>query len=273
MGLPEDRLERLIMIASLNGIKVQPMQAEQSRKEKRDAVVYPTTNGWNILYNPNRPKARIVFTIAHEIVHTFFPNNNGARFRSMTNPESREANELELLCHLGASELAMPLNEFQKISRGQFNLVTVSNLACHFGTSFEATVYRLATAHPGLAVAGTLQYRYRKEEERELNKAANQRNLFSDSSLPAAPPIQRKYRRQSIHLSSACSEEYTIRFNKSFDVNSVVYQLQDGLIHTGIEQLPNLSGANGRIEAMPCPYQRETANKEFGDVFFFWEQF
>ena len=92
------------------------MDMDQVRREKRDAALYPTANGgWTVLYNPNRPKARIIFTIGHEIVHTFFPNStNGARFRTITNPGSREANELELLCHLGASELVMPLNEFQR---------------------------------------------------------------------------------------------------------------------------------------------------------------
>lgn len=135
----------------------------------------------------------------------------------MTSPGSRESNKLELLCHLGASELVMPIDEFQLQANGRFSLSSVEGLASYFGTSFEATVYRLATAHPGLAVAGMLQYRWTKDEDRRLAKTADQRVLFAaDSTLLRPQPGERKYRRQSVHLSAACCEdEYTIRFNKS----------------------------------------------------------
>jgi hypothetical protein len=102
-GLPSDPLERLKITASLSRIKTLSMDMDQVRSEKRDAALYPTANGgWTVLYNANRPKSRIIFTIGHEIIHTFFPNStNGARFRTITNPGSREANELELLLSFG----------------------------------------------------------------------------------------------------------------------------------------------------------------------------
>ena len=273
-GLPADPLERLKIIASMSRMKVQPMDMDEVRKEKRDAALYPTANGgWTVLYNPNRPKARIIFTIGHEIIHTFFPNStNGARFRTITNPGSREANELELLCHLGASELVMPLKEFQRQASGRFSLSGVEKLASYFGTSFEATLYRLATAHPGLAVAGMLQYRLTKDEERSLAATTDQTVLFPFRKLQSQP-AQRKYRRQSVHLSAACREdEYTIRFNKSFDPSSIVYKAREGGIQSSVESLPNLASVSGRIEAMLCPYQSDNADADFGDVFFFWEQ-
>lgn len=272
--LPHDRLARLKIIASLNGIKIAPMAVGQVRRQKRDAVIYPTDSGWTVLYNPNCLKSRIVFTIGHEIIHTFFPNSRtGVRFRSMTSPGSREDNELELLCHLGASELVMPLDEFQLQARGRFGLSSVERLGAYFGTSFEATVYRLATAHPGLAVAGMLQYRLTKDEARKLAKSSNQRVLFASNTALEAQPAQRKYRRQSVHLSPACPEdEYTIRFNKSFEPSSIVYKAREGGIHTGIEGLPNLANEIGRVEAMLCPYQSDNSHEEFGDVFFFWEE-
>jgi Zn-dependent peptidase ImmA (M78 family) len=273
-GLPDDPLKRLKIIASLNGIKIMPMDMDQIRREKRDAALYPTASGWTVLYNPNRLRTRIVFTIAHEIIHTFFPNSrSGARFRSITNPGSREANELELLCHLGASELVMPLDEFQRQASGRFGLSSVERLATYFGTSFEATVYRLATAHPGLAVAGMLQYRLTKDEGRRLITTNNQGVLFSNLAMSQRQGAERKYRRQSVHLSAACpEEEYTIRFNKSFDPNSIVYKARDGGIQSSVETLPNLANVSGRIEAMLCPYQGDNAHDDFGDVFFFWEE-
>jgi len=274
-GWPNDALTRLKIIASLNGIKIAPMPADLARSESRDAVLYPTESGWRVLYNPDRPNARIVFTIAHEIVHTFFPNSrSGARFRSVTSPGSREANELELLCHLGASELVMPVDEFQRQANGRFGLASVASLASYFGTSFEATVYRLATSHPGIAVAGLLRYRHTREEERRLAQTTTM-SLFTEAIGTPPKPAERKYRRQSVHLSPASPEnEYTIRFNKSFDPSSIVYTAREGSIRirTGFESLPNASSAKGRIEAMLCPYQGQDADPEFGDVFFFWER-
>lgn len=273
-GLPTDPLERLKIIASLNRIKILPMDMAQVRREKREAALYPTETGWTVLYNPDSLRTRIVFTIAHEIIHTFFPNSrSGARFRSIVNPSSREANELELLCHLGASELVMPMDEFQQQARGRFGLSSVERLSSYFGTSFEATVYRLATAHPGLAVAGMLQYRLRKDEERRAIKITDQQLLFANSVTSQPQPVERKYRRQSVHLSAACrEEEYTIRFNKSFDPSSIVYKAREGGVKADVECLPNLVNASGRIEAVLCPYQSDSADGDFGDVFFFWEQ-
>src|SRR5258708_14284818 len=111
-GVPANPLERLKILASLNGIKIRPMNIETYQKEKRDAALYRTEVGWLLLYNPNRLARRLLFTIAHEIIHTLFPNSvTGARFRTITNPDSREANELERLCDLGAAELVMPVED------------------------------------------------------------------------------------------------------------------------------------------------------------------
>jgi hypothetical protein len=76
-----------------------------------------------------------------------------------------------------------------------------------------------------------------------------------------------------VHLLPASPEnEYTIRFNKSFDPSSIVYAAREGSICTGFESLPSASSAKGHIEAMLCPYQGQDADPQFGDVFFFWER-
>jgi hypothetical protein len=105
----------------------------------------------------------VAFSIAHEISHTFFPNSiTGARFRNICANESKEANELERLCDLGASELLMPTSAFQAAAGSVgFSLSNVPTLMQFFGSSFEATAFRLASAHPGIAIAGLLRYRLR----------------------------------------------------------------------------------------------------------------
>lgn len=272
-GVPREPMERLKIIASFNGIKIQPMDMDGRNREKRDAALFPTASGWKVLYNPNRPRSRVVFTIAHEVTHTFFPSSSsGARFRSITNPESREANELERLCDLGAAELVMPLDDFRREANGQYTLTRVEHLAAHFGTSFEATTFRLASAHPGLAVAGLLRYRLTLDGERRRHKVSKQQLLFSNSLLPSAQPVEKKYRRQSLHMSSSCTDDHLIRWNKSFDRASVVYKATGGGVHRAVETLPDQTDLYGQIEAVLSPYQREEADGAFGDVLFFWQQ-
>jgi hypothetical protein len=275
-GGPSDPFKRLEIIASLTGLTISPMNVEQQRKsEDRDAVLIPSGRGrggkGQIFYNPLRPPGRVAFSIAHEISHTFFPNTmTGARFRDITAPDSREANELERLCDLAASEILMPIEEFQRDVHGFHSLAMAAELAGKFGSSFEATSYRLATAHPGFAVAGLLKYRLRRAEERKLGNPSQAR-LFQtlNESEPDLP--EPKYRRQSFFASSSCGDEYTIRWNKSFAVESCVYAAaRSGGLCSAVEFLPNLARQPGLLEAVRAPFQREDAHPEFPDLLFFW---
>jgi hypothetical protein len=247
------------------------MNIEQRKSEPRDAVFVPNgrTKG-QIFYNARRPSGRVAFSIAHEISHSFFPNTiNGARFRDITAPDSREANELERLCDLAASELVMPTEEFRAEVHGFFSLTRAEELAEKFGSSFEATVFRLATAHPGVAAAGLLKYRRRMDEERKL-VASTQQLLFDDLRCKGEVPSP-KYRRQSFFASMSCADENTIRWNKSFDARSCVYLAAKSCgICRAVEALPNLARGEGLLEAVRAPFQREDAHPDFPDLLFLW---
>jgi Zn-dependent peptidase ImmA (M78 family) len=268
-------MKRLEIIASLCGLTISPMDIERRRNEPRDAVLIPSGkirgNRGQIFYNPRRPQGRVAFSIAHEISHTFFPNTmSGARFRDICGSNSREANELERLCDLAASELLMPLEEFRGELCGRFTLAKVEELSERFGSSFEATAFRLATAHPGIAVAGLLKYRLRKEEERAFAASAEQL-LFQNMKHASHELPEPKYRRQSLFTSTACGDQHTIRWNKSFDLESCVYlAAKSGTIVERHEVLPNQSGQEGALEVVRAPFQREDAHPEFPDLLFFW---
>jgi Zn-dependent peptidase ImmA (M78 family) len=270
-AIPGSAIQRMTILASMRGMTVRPIDAERQRSEKRDAILVTTATGRMILYNPRRPAGRVAFSIGHEITHTFFPNSvTGARFRNICESSSKEANELERLCDLGASELLMPIDEFRAAAAKNYSLRNAEHLASVFGSSFEATVYRLATAHPNVAVSGLLQYRQRKEEVRRAQKLDRQSLLFPGavaSGISSAP----KYRRQSCYMSEQCGDDFAVRWNKSFDPSSVVYRaaMEDG-VHTSIEVLPNEVGLNGKIEALRAPYQRDDAHPEHPDVLFLW---
>ena len=272
-GIPRDPIERLKILASLVGIRIEPMDIERQRSEKRDALLYNADSGRVVLYNPNRPRSRVAFSIAHEIAHTFFPNSiNGTRFRSLCGDASREANELERLCDLGASELLLPVDEFRNAAGERFGLDIVDRLSVAFGSSYEATVYRLASAHPGTAIAGLVKFRLTVGEERRRQQQSSQPQLFSEPAIPYPGEPIKKYRRQSLHLSEACSARHIVRWNKSFDQSSVVYVAgENGGIHSALEALPNSDGTVGTLEAVRAPYQREDADEHFRDVLFFWQ--
>lgn len=265
-------LERLKILASLRGLGVAEMDRRHSSRGHRDAVLVPTGKRGQILYNPIRPPGRVAFSIAHEISHTFFPNSiSGARFRTLCHPDSREANELERLCDLGASELLMPLAEFRNVVGQDFGLHAVERAMTVFGSSYESTVFRLATSYSGLAAAGLLTYRLRKSEERAIAAMQTQRSLLAKPGQPPEETPLPKYRRQSFYMSEACGDEHTVRWNKSFDLSSCVYEAgRETEIQRGLEALPNDAGVVGHLEAIRAPYQRETADPIHGDVLFLW---
>ena len=272
--VPTDPIARLKILASICGIReISPMNIEQQRQETRDAALVQTIAGDRIiLYHPDRPRARVAFSVAHEITHTFFPNSmRGARFRSICSINSREANDLKRLCDLGASELLMPIDEFQSATQGTYSLFRVEELSRRFGTSYEATAFRLASAHPGRAVAGLLRYRLRLGEQRQ-KQPSHQAGLFNVPIKSKSSDAQPKYRRQSLHMSEACGDDYVIRWNKSFAPQSIVYKVAAATtIQVALhEALPNQVDAAGKLEAIKAPYQREDAHPEFGDVLFFW---
>lgn len=264
-----DPRERLEVLASLAGAKVTPMAGSGVGKGRREALVYVGSNGSRqIHYDPSYADGRVNFSIAHEIAHTFFPDTGGARFRSMCADDSKEANELEMLCHRGAAELLMPTEEFLEELSGNMGLTAVPRLCEKFGSSYEATVYRLASAYPGTAVAGLLRFRLRLADARRT-RSGNQARLFEFAAHVETP--QPRLRRQSLHQSDSAGLEYFIPWNKSFDENSCVYAAanQRG-IHSGFESLPNECEQEGNIEAISAPYQRPDTEPGLQDVLFIW---
>jgi hypothetical protein len=163
----------------------------------------------------------------------------------------------------------MPRQEFLDELSDDFGLQAVPRLSERFGSSYEATVFRLATAYRGFALAGLLIDRYRKNEERTL-AIVSQPHLFADTRFTAEPP-QPKYRRQSLHASMACRPEHLIPWNKSFPESSCVYVAAEAdEIQRGQETLPTRSQELGYIEAIRAPYQRTVDPSRRPDMLFLW---
>jgi len=270
----EDAFQRICILASIAGFEVKPMTPTQAGREERDAVlVYAKGNGrkGTIFFNPDRTRSRVVFSIGHEITHSFFPTSGtGARFRTICRERSRSARELEMLCDFGASELTMPTGEFREaVKRLGFGLGSVDSVRREFGTSFEACLYRMAATAPFPAAAGLLRFRHRQNEG---EAAPNTTGELLPSQRCAPEPPAKKYRRQSFYYSEAFPRSFVMPWNKSVPESSCVYRAaQTGGIEAGREVIP----INGRgkgllcsIEAVIAPYQPHDTEPDWPDILF-----
>ena len=165
----------------------------------------------------------------------------------------------------------MPAEEFVQVTGGRIGLELVDEACAAFGSSYEATVFRLATSYSGQAIAGSLRFRRRLDEERRSRKNKNQGRLF-DVGPNEHTEAEPKYRRQSFFASEQCdADEFIVRWNKSFANESCVYIAgANRQIATAIEKLPNQSSLSGRIQAIPAPYQRPESSGERPDILFLW---
>ena len=207
------------ILASIMGI-----ECEKSRQlvHSEDAELHPTVDGRVIIrYNPNRPRARQNFSIAHEISHTLFPGYKDqykARHKiGWFDPSS----EVEFLCDIGASEIVLPAPDFDlTLNRMGISLESLEELSTLYEASREASAIRMITTDRYPCAMMVLDYSYKPTELLQIEKAKHQLNLFDDCS-PELPPM--KLRVQSCVRSKQFSA--FIPNNKSIDESSPIYKV------------------------------------------------
>lgn len=126
-------------LASLRGFVVQYVTA---LRPDQDACIVPR----RILLNANSPAVRQRYSLAHEIVHTLFPDYE-REIKHLGTLWRREGDdsEVERLCQIGAAEILFPLPMFaQDLAARGVSLRTVFSLAERYHASAEATARRVA---------------------------------------------------------------------------------------------------------------------------------
>ena len=115
------------------------------REDVLDARILPTgSQRLQIEFNPNRPRGRTRFSVAHEIAHTLFPDCVESTRNRSKKVESREDDwQLELLCNVAASEFLMPAGG-EIDSKTPVNIDNLLRLQKQFDVSTEAISIRLA---------------------------------------------------------------------------------------------------------------------------------
>jgi hypothetical protein len=124
-------------LASMRHIPVQPSQDEL------DAALVPRAGGVSILFNPNRPAARIRYSIAHELGHTLFPDHATTARHRLAAGHAAEDSELELLCNIAAAEILMPVGSFPELREVQLNIDAALELRAIYDVSTEAVLLRI----------------------------------------------------------------------------------------------------------------------------------
>src|ERR1039458_7936894 len=113
--------------------------------EVADARTVPLANDrLQIEFNPNKPQARIRFSIAHEIAHSLFPDCHEAiRHRHSISEQQGDDWQVEMLCNLGAAEFLMPVGTFPDFKQEGVGIDRLLELRMQFEVSTEAVLLRV----------------------------------------------------------------------------------------------------------------------------------
>lgn len=151
----QDLVRKIILGSSDTGIKGPPFDPFEigrymgieifPREDVPDArTISLSGNKFKIEYNPNKPKGRIRFSIAHELSHTLLPDcANNIRNREEQKIADSDLWQLEMLCNIGASEFLMPIGSFTNLGEEEINIGNLLNLRKKYEVSSEALFLRV----------------------------------------------------------------------------------------------------------------------------------
>ena len=206
------------LLASMMGI-----QCEESRElvYSEDAELHPTSTGLIIKYNPDKPKTRQNFSIAHEISHTLFPGYKDQYKARHKIGRFDSSSEVEFLCDLGASEIILPAPEFDAdVSRRGISLKSLEELSTLYEASKEASAIRMVATNRCACAMMVLDYSHKPTELSQIEQSKHQPNLFDDCLLDI-PSM--KLRVQS--FASARQFSDFVPKHKSFNEASPLYEV------------------------------------------------
>jgi Zn-dependent peptidase ImmA (M78 family) len=126
-------------LAEMRGIKLLPTEEILEARTRSDAQ-----GKFTIDFNPQRPAARMRYSIAHEIGHTLFSDCAAAIRNRATHEQMKEDEwQLELLCNVAAAEFLMPFGTLQEDLSVRPSTNWVLDLRRKYLVSCEAVVNRL----------------------------------------------------------------------------------------------------------------------------------
>jgi hypothetical protein len=138
-------------LAELQGIDVVPTQSVTEAR-----ISLGESGRLRIDYNPDQPRTRQRYSIAHELAHALLSDvGRQARFRARGKPRPGDDWQLELLCNRAAAELLMPIGSMSEPIERDIGIDDVLEARRTYEVSVEAVVLRLVSLarRPFLAFA------------------------------------------------------------------------------------------------------------------------
>lgn len=116
-----------------------------ARDDVRDARTVPSGRSeLRIEFNPNRPRARVRFSLAHEIAHTLFPDCAAyVRNRGEHLHQTSDEWQLEAICNIAAAEFLMPAFTLPQLREQFLGIDAMITLRHQFDVSAEALLIRI----------------------------------------------------------------------------------------------------------------------------------
>ena len=216
----------IFQLADMLGFEIMPYDLI------RDARLIPIARGrFRIEYNPNQPKARIRFSVAHEIAHTLFPDcREHIRNRDIKHDTFTDDWQLEMLCNIGAAELLMPVGSFVKNIKDDLSIDAILDLRKQYQVSTEAVLLRLVRlARIPCAVFGA---------SRQSSSQDRLRVDYIQTANNWTIPLYSGFRIPSNSALYECGAiGYTAKNNETWTANT-------GQMHVECVAIPSYPGAN-----------------------------
>jgi Zn-dependent peptidase ImmA (M78 family)/O-acetyl-ADP-ribose deacetylase (regulator of RNase III) len=126
-------------LAEMRGMRLLPTEEILDARTRSDRE-----GNFTIEFNPQRPAARMRYSIAHEIGHTLFKDCAEAIRNRATHQDMKKDDwQLESLCNMAAAEILMPFGTFQEEVSVRPSAGLVLDLRHKYLVSCEAIVNRL----------------------------------------------------------------------------------------------------------------------------------
>jgi len=115
------------------------------REDIPDARIVQLSDGkFQIEFNPNRPRGRVRYSIAHDLAHTLFSDcGEQVRYRLGRQEQKADDWQLEMLCNVGAAEFLMPVGSFPDLKSEATEIDPLLALRSKFDVSTEALLLRV----------------------------------------------------------------------------------------------------------------------------------
>lgn len=206
-----------IELAKLLKIEVTP------NEEIGDARIIPVgSEKLKIQYNPFQKEARINFSIAHEIGHTFFPDC-GDKIRNREEVSEGDLWELEFLCNIAASEILLPYAAFSEDANSkELSLNSLLEISNKYKASLESVFLRFCEVvdNPCAIMIATFQDDKQTKLKVDYFKSSHSLNLPAIGNY-IIPKTSKAYECLNAGWTSHANEKWEILGNNSFTIYSI----------------------------------------------------